>query len=61
MTFRDEVLTAWIENLKTPGERAYARSQWAFLQELGPQPNAQDYNITADAAQVIRLRLAQAR
>ena len=61
MTFRDEVVETWIESLDSPGERAYARSQWAFLQERGPQPNPQDYNLTADFAQAIRLRLAQSR
>ena len=58
MKFSDEVITAWIEQLETSGERAYARSQWAFLQELGPH---RDYNLPADLAQAIRLRLAQSR
>jgi hypothetical protein len=61
MDFRGQCVEAWIEQLTTPGERAYARSQWACLQELGPQPNAKDYNLTADAAQAIRLRLAESR
>ena len=61
MKFSDEVITAWIEQLETPGERAYARSQWAFLQELGPRPDHRDYNLPADSAQASRLRLAQSR
>jgi hypothetical protein len=43
----NEYIEAWINGLETPGERAYARSQWAFLQEVGPQPNAKDYNLTS--------------
>ena len=49
MTLGDEVLTAWINQLRTPGERAYAKSHWAFLQGLGDQPRPQDYNLRADA------------
>ena len=57
----NEYIEAWINELKTPGERAYAKSQWAFLQELGPLPDPKDYNLSADSAQAIRIKLAGAR
>jgi hypothetical protein len=58
MTFRDEVVETWIEGLDSPGERAYARSQWAFLQGRGPRPDPQDYNLGAAAAEAVRIKLA---
>ena len=61
MKFNDEVITAWIEQLGTQSERAYARSQWAFLEECGPRPDPKDYNLSADSAQAIRIKLAGAR
>jgi hypothetical protein len=61
MTFRDEVVETWIEGLDSPGERAYARCQWAFLQKRGPRPDPQDYNLNDADAQQIRIKLAASR
>jgi len=58
----NEYVEAWINGLRTPGERAYARSQWAFLQELGPRPDPKDYgDLTANAAEAVRVKLASMR
>jgi hypothetical protein len=43
----NEYTEAWIEGLSTPGERAYAKAQLAFLQELAPRP---DHNLSANDA-----------
>jgi hypothetical protein len=54
----NEFVTNYIENLATPGERAYAKAHWAFLQELGPMPQLRDYDIKDSAGLAIRIKLA---
>jgi hypothetical protein len=59
MAFQDEVLGGYFASLGK--SEAYARAYWAHLKGEGPYPQLQDFGITDNAAQDVRIKLAGIR
>jgi hypothetical protein len=56
MTFVDDVLESYLRGLGR--SEVYARAQWAWLNNRGPQPNHLEHGISDKDAQRVRIKLA---
>jgi len=57
----NELVLAYVERLKTPAMRVYAKAQWDFLNGEATRPDPLAYGVLAGDAQTIRVKLAQSR
>jgi hypothetical protein len=57
MSFHDEVLEGYFIRLGSKAE-AYGRAYWLHLKGQGPQPKPEDYGITSNQGQAVRIKLA---
>jgi hypothetical protein len=56
MSFRDEVLEGYFLSLGKA--EAYGRAYWLHLKGQGPQPKPENYGLTSNEGQSVRIKLA---